>query len=217
MLRLAIPKGKYLFPVCQALATWGYEVVWPHERQYSIDVGRSKNIRLYQAKMRDIPLLLRESIVDAGIVGDEWVAEQGLTDCLFRMADTGIYHARIVLVSNPNAKSALLSSEAQQLPFSVFTKYPSLTSRCMMACRVPFRIVPLAGVVEGLIQGARSLGVVCSETGATLRLNGLLEIKSVLDCSLCIYAAPWLVGESEKWGIAEALVASARVAGGGLP
>jgi ATP phosphoribosyltransferase len=202
-MRIAIPKGKYLEHVCEALQEAGLDVQFPHKRQYRVNVKGDVLTTAVQAKMRDIPILLQNHGFVAGIVGDEWVRECQLENSLLRLADTSIYHARIVLVARNGFFPPWQKDSRDVKRLTVFTKYPHLATQCMKSHKVPHKIVQIAGVAEAMLGDMNSLGVVCAETGQTLAMNGLWEIETVMQCALCLYTVSTISRESTEWNFLE--------------
>jgi ATP phosphoribosyltransferase len=187
---IAIPKGKYFEAVCNAFRRAGLDLHFRHQRHYRVNLVAPIPITVVQAKMRDIPLLMRDHGFHAGIVGDEWVNEFQLGDKLLRLSDLNIYKARIVLVSKIKTAFQRNQELLCSKPFTVFSKYPNLAQECMKSHVTPHSIVRVTGAAEALLSDSSTLGVICAETGETLRINGLHEVETLMECALCLYASP---------------------------
>jgi len=205
-MHIAVPKGKYLERVCAALQDAGLNVRFPHQRHYRVSIEGNVLTTVVQAKMRDIPLLLQKHGFIAGMVGDEWVKECSLENTLVRLADTRIYHARIVLAARIGVLPPWERDQRDSEPVTVFTKYPHLAAQYMRSHVIPHEIVQIAGVAEAMLSDARSIGVVCAETGKTLAMNGLCEIETLMQCSLCLYVVPWISRDSAEWSFLSRLL-----------
>jgi ATP phosphoribosyltransferase len=198
-MHIAIPKGKYLERVCDAFRSAGFDLHFRHERHYRVDLITPVPITIVQAKMRDIPMLMRDHGFHAGIVGEEWVKEFQLSDKLVRLSNLNIYHARIVLVSKVEMAFQQEQEQFHSKPFTVFSKYPNLAKQCMKSRAIPHSVVRITGAAEALLSDSSMLGVICAETGETLRINGLREVEILMECTLCFYASPFASSDPIHW------------------
>ena len=180
-----IPEGKYKEAVLNVLKSLG--VVFPHmpSRQLRWDaaIPGGAQLELIIAKMRDIPILLTERDYDLGFIGNEWVLETNTEGLLSQIADIGIYNAEIATVALKEGKGC----KPKESDIKVFTKYSNIARRYLDSHKMSGKVIPLYGCIEGLLESPSDLGLVCTETGKTLKINLLDKRETLFKCSIRVF------------------------------
>jgi ATP phosphoribosyltransferase len=171
MIRMALPKGRNLVPVLEALRAAGLELAgFDPERLRQRLPGDDLEILLL--KDWDLPLYVEHGIADCGFVGTDVLEEVGSD--LLRPLQLAKGRCRMSLIGmNPG----LPSSGAQ---IRVATKYPRWSGRLLAGRMWGIEIVRLSGSVElGPLLDLAELAVDIVQTGRTLRDHNLHEIEQL--------------------------------------
>ncbi len=175
---LALPKGRILVEALRLFARAGYDLsaVEHPGRRLIFDLP-GDGLRVILVKDTDVPTYIDYGAADAGIAGRDVIEEQGFD--LYEPLDLGIGRCTVI-VARPKGAAPLPRGIAPR----VATKYLSLAAHHFARKGLPAEIIPLHGSIEV----APSLGLAdvivdITETGETLRANGLVVEEEVLAVS----------------------------------
>lgn len=173
-MRLAIPKGRLSGPTLTFLTNLGLATETSlGGRGLVIETATGDHLLI--ARSSDIPLLVEHGAADAGICGSDVLHESGL--CL-RMSDA-LPFGRCRLVLAAQDASALCREGTR-----VATSYPRLATSYLEAAGYEASIIAMHGSVELAPQAGIADAIIdITETGTTLRDNGLRIVAEVLSCS----------------------------------
>jgi ATP phosphoribosyltransferase len=134
-------------------------------------------LRFISIRAADVASYVEHGAAEVGIAGLDVLREDPVD--LYEPLDLGIGRCRVI-VARPRGAKPLPRGVAPR----VATKYVSLASRHFARKGVPAEIIPLHGSIEV----APSLGLAdaivdITETGSTLKANGLVIEEEVLDVS----------------------------------
>lgn len=171
-MRVAVPKGRLEQPAWRWLRSRGIASVTPTGR--SLFWRGSDTFDVALVRGRDIPKLLRDGIVDVGILGRDVFEEDGQD--IWLGGSIGFGACRLVLAAPQGV------DPWQEGRLRIATRYPDLTRRWAQARGLRAEVVRL----EGSIEVAPALGIADAvvdvvETGATLRANGLVAVEVLLE------------------------------------
>ncbi len=172
---LALPTGRIFAETVEILARAGFEV--PEDvlqaRKLHISNGRHQSCVL--VKDRDVPTYVEHGVVDAGVVGNDVLAETAPD--VYQPLDLRIGRCQMVVARSTNQPAGAY----RNLPIvRVATKYPRVASRYFHGCGIPIEIILLSGSVElAPVLGLADCIVDLVQTGKTLAANEL-EIDEVL-------------------------------------
>lgn len=138
------------------------------------------------AKHRDVPLLLKEGLVDIGITSTDWVVERALEWEPFMRLDW--CDTRVSLIG----RSPMCHDLETPDELLCVTEFPRITSAYLTSHPLAekVRVVHVSGSIEALVSSVCDLGVDCVETGSTLRSNGLHEVEVILQTGTLAFARP---------------------------
>ena len=168
-LTLAIPTGRILKETADILNEAGWEI--SHEdveaRRLHLSNGHRQSFIL--AKDRDVPTFVEHGVADAGVVGEDVLAEA--SPDVYQPLDLKIGRCRMVVARREKDVPYL------DLPLvRVATKYPRVASEYFHGRGIPVKVIPLAGSVElAPLLGLADCIVDVVQTGKTLAANGLIE------------------------------------------
>lgn len=186
MLRIALPrKGRIaeaLGPVCKEA---GYE--WPSTEPGKALFARiAPNIEVMFVRSTDVPAIVADGVVDLGVTGTDLVEESGCD--LSVVEPLGLFQCELVLAAPEKWKD---SYEAEKPKTArIATSFPHLATKWAEKAGIDIHIIPLSGSVEiapklGLADAVIDL----TQTGSTLRTNGLEIIESISDVEACFVSA----------------------------
>ena len=177
VLRVALPKGRMADDALglmlaaglpQPQADAGRKLVVP-----SVD-GRYQYIL---AKPSDVPTYVEYGAADIGVCGLDTLRESGRA--VYEPLLLPFGRCRLSVCAPVDRADIPLRYESQP---RVATKYPKLTMEFFRKRGVNAEVIALNGSVElGPLVGLADLIVDLVETGSTLRANGLVEIRRVMD------------------------------------
>jgi ATP phosphoribosyltransferase len=179
LLSVAIPKGR-LLEESSALFEQAFGVspqrLLDGTRKLAADAP-SAGLRFISIRAADVASYVEHGAAEVGIAGLDVLREDPVD--LYEPLDLGIGRCRVI-VARPKGAKPLPRGVAPR----VATKYVSLATRHFARKGVPAEIIPLHGSIEV----APSLGLAdaivdITETGSTLKANGLVIEEEVLDVS----------------------------------
>jgi ATP phosphoribosyltransferase len=179
LLSIAIPKGR-LLEESSALFERAFGVspkkLLDGTRKLAADAP-SAGLRFISIRAADVASYVEHGAAEVGIAGLDVLREDPVD--LYEPLDLGIGRCRVI-VARPKGARPLPRGVAPR----VATKYVQLAARHFARKGVPAEIIPLHGSIEV----APSLGLAdaivdITETGSTLKANGLEIDEEVLDVS----------------------------------
>ena len=179
LLTVAVPKGR-LLEESSALFERALGVsprkLLEGTRKLAADAPAA-GLRFISIRAADVASYVEHGAAEVGIAGLDVLREDPVD--LYEPLDLGIGRCRVI-VARPRGARPLPRGVAPR----VATKYVSLASRHFARKGVPAEIIPLHGSIEV----APSLGLAdaivdITETGSTLKANGLVIEDEVLDVS----------------------------------
>ena len=179
LITVAVPKGR-LLEESSALFERALGVsprsLLEGTRKLAADAPEA-GLRFISIRAGDVACYVEHGAAEVGIVGLDVLREDPVD--LYEPLDLGIGRCRVI-VARPKGAKPLPRGVAPR----VATKYVSLATRHFARKGVPAEIIPLHGSIEV----APSLGLAdaivdITETGSTLRANGLVIDEEVLDVS----------------------------------
>jgi ATP phosphoribosyltransferase len=184
-LTIALPKGRLTDDALACLARAGY--VAPAEilggRKLAL-TGADGRLRFILAKPADVPVFVEYGAADLGIAGLDVVRE----------AERDVYeplrlpfgYCRLVVAGSAGRPDRPLRLERSP---RVATKFPRLTEAFFRRRGLAPEIIVMAGSVElAPLVGLADLIVDLVQTGSTLRANGLVELRVVLESQAVLIA-----------------------------
>jgi ATP phosphoribosyltransferase len=174
---LALPKGRILEESAALLARAGYDIspVLGDSRKLVHDCGA---LRVLVLRSSDIATYVSHGAADVGVVGSDVLDEEGRD--LYEPIDLGIGRCRMIIAE----PAAAPFDDRGQLHQRIATKYPKTTRAYLARKGITAEIIKLSGAIElGPLTGLCDRIVDITQTGETLRQNGLVEIDKLADVS----------------------------------
>jgi len=200
MITLALPKGSLEAQTLQLFKEADLEVRRT-DRDYNprIDDPRIGKIKILRPQ--EIPTYVDKGYFDLGISGLDWVRETGsdvVEVAALTYSKTGEGNVKIVIAVH---RDEPIESAAQIRPDSrVTTEYPELTKKFFADLKIPVQLFHSFGASEAKVPDLMDVVVDLTETGTTLRKNGLKIIGQIMESHTVIIAnkAAWADPEKRR-------------------
>ena len=182
MIRLALPKGRNLGPVLDALAAAGLAA----EGLSEAELGRrlrttlpGRGIEVLSLKDWDLPLYVEHGVADCGFVGSDVLGEVDGELLVPLRLHAG--RCRLSLLG----KGPALPPPGSQVRLA--TKYPATARRIVAERPWGAEIVRLSGSVElAPVLDLAEIALDIVQTGRTLAENHLIELEEVAEVAACL-------------------------------
>jgi len=179
VLSIAVAKGRLLDSFIQLLEEAGYccQLLKQDTRQLVLEIPEI-NLCFILAKPADVPTYVEYGSADLGVVGKDILAETDKD--VAELIDLKYGRCRLVVAVPEN----LRISSVQDLDFNsrVASKYPHIANDYFNSRGIQVEVIPLHGSIElGPIIGLSEAIVDITETGRTLKENGLVIIDTIME------------------------------------
>ena len=181
---LALPKGRILEEAAAVFARAGHDLspVLGDSRRLVHECGM---LRVLVLRSSDVPTYVAHGAADVGIAGSDVLDEDGRE--LYEPLDLGIGKCRMIVAERADARI----DERAQAHIRVATKYPHITRAYLVRRGLTAEVIKLSGAIElGPLTGLCDRIVDITQTGETLRQNGLVEVDTVCQVSSRLVVNP---------------------------
>jgi ATP phosphoribosyltransferase len=177
MLRIALPnKGRLAEETTELFNDAGLDVRMQSSRALTASLGGEFEAIFVRAQ--DIAEFVADGAADAGITGWDLVTESGRS--LESLLDLGFGKCRVVVAAREESEIKSLATVPEGA--RVATVFPTLAGDFFRTQGKRVQIVPISGAAEIAPHlGIADLIVDITSTGSTLKVNGLVEIKTILE------------------------------------
>jgi ATP phosphoribosyltransferase len=189
MISIALPKGSLEQQTLQLFKEADLEVRRT-DRDYNPKINDDRIGKVKILRPQEIPRYVQMGYFDCGIAGIDWVSESGATDVV-EVADlsyskTGEGNVKIVVAVH---QSEPIDNISQIRPKSrVTTEYPEITRQFFERAGIDVELFPSYGASEAKVPDLMDVVVDLTETGSTLRKNGLKIIGEIMQSHTAILA-----------------------------
>jgi ATP phosphoribosyltransferase len=189
MISIALPKGSLEQQTLQLFKEADLEVRRT-DRDYNPKINDDRIGKVKILRPQEIPRYVQMGYFDCGIAGIDWVSESGATDVV-EVADlsyskTGEGNVKIVVAVH---QSEPIDDISQIRPKSrVTTEYPEITRQFFERAGIDVELFPSYGASEAKVPDLMDVVVDLTETGSTLRKNGLKIIGEIMQSHTAILA-----------------------------
>lgn len=155
-------------------------------RQIIVPCTNDSNVEILYVRQSDIPRYIQWGVVDFGIIGKNILYEDDFTVNIIKELDFGKC-SLIVAVPIDSTINDIAGLEGKRIA----TSYPNSLRKIMRQQQINITIVEIAGSVEA----APTLGLadaICdiTQTGDTMRANGLRQIETLFSSSAVLIESP---------------------------
>ncbi len=181
MLSLVLPKGSLERATLELFDAADLTVRRSSDRDYHASIEDPRVDRVRFLRPQEIPSYLERGLFDLGITGRDWISETGadvvsLGELRYSKATTD--PVRVVLAVPESAPWQSVADLPEGVRIS--TELPALTSRYLEAHGVKAMVVPSYGATEAKVPDIVDAIVDLTETGSSLRRNGLRILDTLL-------------------------------------
>lgn len=181
---IAMPKGRILKKAAKLFKAAGYDIdaVFDDSRKLVYECGP---LRVLVLRSSDVPTYVGYGAADAGVAGSDVIEEAGRD--LYEPLDLQIAPCRMV-VAEPKDHPV---DERSQMHIRIATKYPKITRKYLQTHGITAEVIKLSGAIElGPLTGLADRIVDLVESGETLRQNGLVEVRTIMQISSRLVVNP---------------------------
>lgn len=198
MLSIALPKGS-LEEQTLLLFSEADLTVRRSSRAYNptIDDPRIASVKILRPQ--EIPLYVADGHFDLGISGHDWVTESGadvveVAELPYAKTGTGVVKMVLAVCDDSPVRSA------REIPpgSRITTEFPNVTRRFFEELGIPVEVSFSYGATEAKVPELMDALVDLTETGATLRKNGLRIVDVILESTTRLLASRAAWEDPEK-------------------
>lgn len=188
---LALPKGRILEEAAAVFARAGHDLspVLGDSRRLVHECGA---LRVLVLRSSDVATYVAHGAADLGVAGSDVLDEEGRD--LFEPLDLAIGRCRMIVAerAEPAHHGAWDEiGDRAQAHLRVATKYPRTTRAYLQRKGLSAEVIKLSGAIElGPLTGLCDRIIDITQTGETLRQNGLVEIDTVAQVSSRLVVNP---------------------------
>ena len=188
MITIALPKGSLEAQTLQVFKEADLEVRRT-DRDYNprIDDPRIGKVKILRPQ--EIPLYVQMGYFDLGISGVDWVEESGadvVEVANLSYSKTGEGNVKIVVAVHRD--EPIEDVTAIRPGSRVTTEYPRITKRFFDELGIPVRLFTSYGASEAKVPDLMDVVVDLTETGSTLRKNGLKIVGEIMESHTALLA-----------------------------
>jgi len=193
MITIALPKGSLEAQTLQLFREADLEVKRT-ARDYNPHIDDPRIGKVKILRPQEIPTYVERGYFDVGISGLDWVRETG-SDVVevanLSYSKTGEGNVRIVVAVHHDEPVETVTRIRKDS--RVTTEYPNLTKKFFESLGIPVQLFHSFGASEAKVPDLMDVVVDLTETGATLRQNGLKIIGQIMESYTVIIAnkASW--------------------------
>lgn len=181
MITIALPKGSLEQQTLQLFKEADLEVKRT-DRDYSPRIADERIGKIKILRPQEIPSYVQRGYFDLGIAGLDWVRETGadvaeVANLTYSKGGEG--NVRIVVAVSADEP---INSAIEIRPGSrVTTEYPNMTKVFFESLKIPVQLFTSYGASEAKVPDLMDVVVDLTETGTTLRRNGLKIVGQIME------------------------------------
>jgi ATP phosphoribosyltransferase len=189
MLSIALPKGS-LEEQTLLLFSEADLSVRKSSREYNPTINDPRIARVKILRPQEIPLYVADGHFDLGISGHDWVTESGadvveVAELPYAKTGAGVVKMVLAVCADSPVKSA-----ADIPPGSrITTEFPNTTRAFFEKLGIPVEVSFSYGATEAKVPELMDALVDLTETGSTLRRNGLRIVDVILESTTRLFAS----------------------------
>ncbi|HSZ43468.1 MAG TPA: ATP phosphoribosyltransferase [Trebonia sp.] len=199
MLSLVLPKGSLERATLDLFDAADLTVRRASDRDYHASIDDPRIDRVRFLRPQEIPSYLERGLFDLGITGRDWITETeadvpSLGELQYSKATSN--PVRVVLAVPENAPYRSVADLPEGIRIS--TEFPAMTARYLAENGVKAMVVPSHGATEAKVPDIVDAIVDLTETGSSLRKNGLRILETILTSYTELVACKSSYEDAEK-------------------
>lgn len=181
MLSLVLPKGSLEKATLELFDAADLTVRRGSDRDYRASIDDPRIDRVRVLRPQEIPTYLEQGLFDLGITGRDWITETdsdvvSLGQLKYSKATSN--PVRVIMAVPNDAPWQQVSDLPDGVRIS--TEFPAMTDRFLARHGVKAKVVPSYGATEAKVPDIVDVIVDLTETGSSLRKNGLRILDTLL-------------------------------------
>lgn len=199
MLKLVVPKGSLERATFELFEAADLKVTRGSERDYrgSIEDPRIDSVAVLRPQ--EIPTYVEDGYFDIGVTGEDWIAETGANVVKVTALEYSKQTDRPVKVVLAVPRDSGITEPQQIKPDSrISTELPNITKAYFEKLGIPVRVFLSYGATEAKVPEIVDAIVDLTETGSTLRRNGMEIVDVLLESRTHLIANPQAYAVAEK-------------------
>ncbi|MPZ92022.1 MAG: ATP phosphoribosyltransferase [Actinobacteria bacterium] len=182
MLKFVIPKGSLERATFQLLEDADLKVTRASEREYRGSINDPRIDSVAILRPQEIPTYVADGFFDIGITGEDWIAETASDVVKVAPLSYSKQTDRpIKIVLAVPEESGITEPQQIKPDARISTELPNLTRSYFDGLGIPVRIFLSYGATEAKVPEIVDAIVDLTETGATLKRNGMVIIDTLLE------------------------------------
>ncbi len=198
MLTIALPKGSLGEQTLLLFSQADLEVK-KSSREYNPVIADPRIGKVKILRPQEIPIFVQDGYFDLGISGFDWVTETGadvveVAELPYAKTGTGVVQMVLAVPDDSPVKSARDIKPGSRIT----TEFPEVTKRFFEDLGIPVEVHFSYGATEAKVPDMMDALVDLTETGSTLRRNGLKIVDIVLTSTTRLLASKEAWADPEK-------------------
>jgi ATP phosphoribosyltransferase len=199
LLSLVLPKGSLERATLELFDAADLTVQRSSDRDYHATIDDPRIERVRFLRPQEIPSYVAGGLFDFGITGRDWIAETGAdVTSLGELQYSKATSAPVKVVLAVPASVSWQSVSDLPDGVRISTEFPELTRRFLETHGVKASVVPSYGATEAKVPDIVDAIVDLTETGSSLRRNGLRILETLLTSYTELVANPAAHANAEK-------------------
>jgi ATP phosphoribosyltransferase len=199
MLKLVVPKGSLERATFELFEAADLKIVRASEREYRGRVDDPRIVSVAVLRPQEIPIYVEDGYFDLGVTGQDWIAETGANV----VAMTALEYSKqtdlpVKLVLAVPRDAGITSPEQIKPEARISTEFPNITRRYFEKLGIPVHIFLSYGATEAKVPEIVDAIVDLTETGSTLKRNGMEIVDVLLESRTQLIANPGAYEDPEK-------------------
>ena len=199
MLKLVVPKGSLERATLELFEAADLKISRGSDRSYRGSISDPRIDSVAVLRPQEIPTYVEDGFFDLGVTGEDWVAETGADVVKVTALEYSKQTDLPVKIVLAVPRESGITEPQQIKPDSrISTEFPNLTKAYFERLGIPVRIFLSYGATEAKVPEIVDAIVDLTETGATLRRQGLEIIDVLLESRTQLIANPKAFEVPEK-------------------
>ena len=191
MLDLVLPKGSLEEQTLRLFEQADLPVHRGSDREYNVTISDPRIARVKVLRPQEIGGYVQKGYFDVGITGLDWIVETGadvhsIMDMAYNKQGVG---APVKIVLAVSKESGIDRPEQMPAGSRISTEYPNITRRYFEKLGIPVEVHLSYGATEAKVPEIADAVVEVTETGSTLRKNGMQIIAILLESTTQLIAS----------------------------